>query len=375
MGVVVAPVLGPTLGGYLTDAVSWRWAFYINIPVGILALILQQKYLEDPPYIREGDPGRLDRIGLGLLAIWTGCLQFVADKGQEDDWFGSSRIRWATVFMVVAFVLFLVRSLTTDRPLLNLRILANRNFGTGCILIFLFGAGVYSITTILPLFYQTLMGYDATAAGLAVAPRGVGSFVASIIAGRLVAKMDRRILIAAGFAILAAANLWTGTLTLDISPTSLLWPIVVTGFAFPFIFIPLSGLALGTLPPREIGNASGLFNLFRNIGGSIGISAASTISQRHLQTHRNELVHWLSGASLNLQARIAQFTELMRAHVGPAKAALRAYALVNAELNRQAQAYAYVDVFRYLALLCAACVPLAFLLKRCMHRGGAPVAH
>ncbi|HWC97651.1 MAG TPA: DHA2 family efflux MFS transporter permease subunit [Candidatus Sulfopaludibacter sp.] len=371
MGVVVAPVIGPAFGGYLTDAISWRWAFYINIPVGILALILQQKFLEDPPYIRKSDPGRLDGIGLGLLAIWSGSMQFICDKGQEEDWFGSSRIRWALVFFVLAFVFFLVREMTHDKPLLNLRVLANRNFGGGCFLIFLFGACVYSITTILPLFYQTLMGYNATTAGLAVSPRGLGSLVGALIAGRLVAKLDVRKLVAFAFIVLAAANLWNGSLTLQISPWSLFWPIVITGFAFPLIFVPLSGVALGTLPQEELGNASGLYNLLRNLGGSIGIAAANTIAQRHLQTHRSEMVHSLSAGSLELRHALSRLTMLMQAHAGPVKASLRSAAILQRSLDNQAQLWAYVDVFRYLAIVCAVCVPVTFILKKAQRKAAA----
>lgn len=371
MGVVVAPVIGPAFGGYLTDAISWRWAFYINIPVGILALFLQAKFLEDPPYIENAKPGKLDKIGLGLLAIWSACMQFVCDKGQEEDWFGSNAIRWASLIFVAALAAFLVRELTHDKPLLNLKVLANRNVGGGCFLIFLFGACVYSITTILPLFYQTLMGYDATTAGLAVSPRGIGSFVGALLAGRLVAKLDSRKLVAFAFGLLCAASLWTGSLTLDISPTSLFWPIVVTGFAFPFVFVPLSGLAFGTLPQKELSNASGLYNLLRNLGGSMGIAVATTLSQRHLQTHRNEMVHAVSGSSVAVQQQLARLTMMMRLHAGPVRANLRSLALVQKLLDSQAQLWAYVDVFRYMAILCALCVPVAFLLQKTQHKSSA----
>ncbi len=364
LGVVLAPVIGPAFGGYLTDAFSWRWAFYINIPVGILAIALQSKFLEDPPQFQHAKPGKFDGIGFGLLAIWISCLQFVLDKGQEDDWFGNNLICWAAVFVVIGFVAFLIREFTHDKPLVDLRAFKNRNLAIGCLLVFALGGVLYGLTTILPVFYQTLMGYDATAAGLAVSPRGLGSILSSVAVGVLVSKMDPRKIVAAGFAVLGLSGLWMANLTLDISPNSLFWPITVSGLALAMIFVPLSKVALGTLKPTETGNASGIFNFLRNIGGSIGISAANTISQRHMQSHRSETVHWLSGASYLLRRQLSNLTHSMSLHVGPHKAMQRAYAITNMSFNNQAQLWAYVDVLRYFAILSAICVPLAFLLKK-----------
>src|SRR6516164_2750086 len=188
LGVVVAPVLGPTLGGWLTDTYSWRWAFYINIPVGAFALFMISRFVEDPSYIKNAHPGKFDGIGLGLLAVWLGALQIILDKGQEDDWFGATWIRWATAILVVALVAFLIREFTQDKPLVRLEVFRNRNFAVGCILIFLFGGVFYGLVTILPLFFQELMGYTALAAGLAVAPRGVGALLFMPVIGILTAK-------------------------------------------------------------------------------------------------------------------------------------------------------------------------------------------
>lgn len=267
------------------------------MPIGILAIILQSRFLEDPPYIMNGKPGKLDTIGFGLLGIWIACMQFILDKGQEDDWFGNTKIRWAAVICVAGFIAFLIREFVHDHPLVNLRALGNRDLAIGCVLIFVLGGGIYWLTSILPVFYQTLMGYDATAAGLAVSPRGLGSILAVIGVSVLASKLEPRRIVAAGFGVFTVAALWTGSLTLQISPTSLFLPIAVSGAAMTMTIVPLSNVSLGTMPPAQVGNASGLFNFIRNVGGSFGISAANTIAQRHLQTHRNDLVHWLSGAS------------------------------------------------------------------------------
>lgn len=371
LGVVLAPVIGPAFGGFLTDAISWRWAFYINIPIGLLAILLQGKFLEDPPYIQNAKPGKLDGIGLGLLSLWIVCLQYVLDRGQEDDWFGNAGIRWAAVVMVLGLIAFLIRELTHNKPMIDLRALSNRNLALGCVLIFLLGAVIYSLTAVLPVFYQTLMGYDATAAGLAVSPRGLGSIAASIFVGVLVAKLDPRKIVATGFAFLTFSTMWISFLTLDISPTTLFWPITLGGLGMSMVFIPLSKVALGTVSQTEVGNASGIFNFLRNVGGSVGISAANTIAQRHLQTHRSENAHWLSGSNWILQRQLHELMVRMEMHTGPRRALLRAFSITNDSLNHQAQLWAYVDDFRYIALLCAICIPSAFLLKRASKSGGA----
>src|ERR1700761_2415700 len=367
LGVVLAPVVGPAFGGYLTDAISWRWAFYINVPIGLLALLLQSRLLEDPPYIKNAKPGKFDGIGFGLLGIWVACMQFILDKGQEDDWFGNTEIRWAAVVMGIGFAAFMVRMFTAKKPIIDLRAFRNRNLAIGCVLVVVLGAAIYSLTTILPVFYQTLMGYDATSAGLAVSPRGLGSVVAAIGVGVLATKLDPRRIVAAGFTILAFSTMWLSFLTLDISPVTLFWPIVVGGLAISMVFVPLSNVALGTIPKEGVGNASGIFNFLRNIGGSWGISAANTIAQRHMQTHRNENVHWLSGSNWVMRKELSLLIAQMRLHAGPRQAMLRAYALIQKGLDNQAQLWAYVDDFRYLALLCMLCIPIAFFFKRPAH--------
>lgn len=367
-GVVVAPVLGPTLGGWITVNYSWRWAFYINIPIGILAVILIWRLVVDPKYIREAVVGKLDAIGLGLLAVWLGALQIILDKGQEDDWFGATWIRWATAILILAFIAFLWRELKLKKPLVDLRIMLNRNFAVGCLQIAIFGAVVYGMITILPLFYQTLLGYTALAAGLAVAPRGIGAIFAMPIVGFLLSKFDGRKLIAIGFAGVAVANLWLGHMTLDVSQWSMFWAVAVSGFFIGFVFVPLATLAMGALPDTQIGNASGVYNLFRNVGGSVGISIVNTIVSRHEQLHRTELSHSFSPQNPVLQRAIDGFHGLMNQHTDPVDALHRTYKLLEGAIDTQASLWSYIDDFRYLALLCFATVPIAFGLKKVSSR-------
>jgi MFS transporter, DHA2 family, multidrug resistance protein len=371
LGVVVAPVLGPTLGGWLTDTYSWRWAFYINIPIGIMAVIMIMRYVEDPPYIKNAKAGKIDGIGLGLLAIWLGCLQIILDKGQEDDWFGATWIRWAAAILLTSFVSFLIREFRHKNPLVNLHVFRNRNFRLGCILIGLFGAALYGLITLLPLFYQELLGYTAFAAGWAVSPRGIGAIIAMPIIGILTAKVDNRFLIAAGFILFAVTSLWFGEADLSISQWSFLWAIIISGFGSGCVFVPLSTTAVSGLPNEEIGNASGLYNLLRNVGGSIGISVVNTIVVRHEQLHRTELSHSLNAANPIVQGRLHGLAQYLSTQGASASLAVhRAYGLLSRTLDGQAILWSYVDDFRYMALLCFACVPLVFVLKKTVGKGG-----
>src|SRR5262249_27110265 len=298
LGVVVAPVLGGTLGGWLPDQYSWRWALYINIPVGVLAVFMISRYVKDPPYIAKANPGRIDSIGLGLLAIWIAALQIILDKGQEDDWFAATWIRWAFALMLAGLIAFLIRELTAEKPIVRLSVFRNRNFAFGCLLIGLFGAVIYGVITILPLFYQTVMGYTASASGIAVSPRGLGAILIMPVVGILSDKMDNRWLIAIGFVSYAWVSFWMAGLTLQISQWSLLWPIIISGAGAGLIFVPLSTITMGTLSNEQIGNASGLYNLIRNIGGSIGISVVNTIVTRHTQIHRVDFSRYFTASRL-----------------------------------------------------------------------------
>jgi MFS transporter, DHA2 family, multidrug resistance protein len=376
LGVVVAPVLGPTLGGWLTDTYSWRWAFYINIPVGILAISMITRYVQDPAYIKHGRAGRLDKIGFGLLAIWLATLQITLDKGQEVDWLSAVWLRWALVLLIGAFVAFIVWEWKRRDPLVNLRVFRYRNFAVGCLLIGLFGAVIYGLVTLLPLFYQEVLGYTALNAGIAVSPRGLGAIVAMPMIGVLTSRIDNRWLIAFGFGLFAICSVWFSEINLGMSQWTLLWAIVLSGFASGCIFVPLSTTAMARLPNEQIGNASGLYNLLRNIGGSVGISVVNTIVSRHEQIHRAELAHNLSSGNPVLSQQLQGLQGLMQQGSGSSGAALttptqRAFGLIDLTVAQQSRLLSYVDDFRYLAIVCFICVPLVFLLKKAVARKGA----
>ena len=363
-GVVVAPVLGPTLGGYLTDTYSWRYAFYINIPVGALALFMINRYIKDPAYIKDAKVPAFDNIGFGTLIVWTGCLQVILDKGQEVDWFGALWLRWAFVAMIVAFVWFVYRSWVCKHALVNLRIFKDRNFLLGSILIFMFGIGIYSTVTVLPLFYQELLGYTAFTAGLVVAPRGLGAICGMPVIGYLSNKIDPRYLLTFGFLTFGLTTLYFGSITLDVSPTTLFLPILITGFGLSFVFVPISTAAYGTLKNEQIGNASGVFNLMRNVGGSIGISIATTLLTRRAAVHQNEIINSVPQSGQQFQNSIHSTTQALTGSFGASNAAHPAQANLYQELGRQASSWAYVDVFRWLSLLCFFCVIIVWFFKK-----------
>ena len=374
-GVVVAPVLGPTLGGWLTDTYSWRYAFYINIPIGALAVFMISRFVHDPPYISKTKAPRFDKIGFGTLAVWSGCLQVILDKGQEVDWFGAVWIRWTFLFFVLAFVWFIYQSWWGKDPLVDLHVLKDRNFLIGCTLIFLFGIAIYSTVTVLPLFYQELMGYTAFTAGLVVAPRGLGAICGMPVIGYLSNKADPRYLLTFGFITFGLTTLYFGAITTEISPTTLFLPILITGFGLSFVFVPINTAAYGTLRNDQIGNASGLFNLMRNVGGSVGISLATTLLVRRADVHQNEIVNHVPQTGLGFQNSVQGAQHFLNGHFGPANSAAGAQASLYGQLLHQASTWAFVDVFRWLSLLSGACVIVVWFFKKVKPGRGPAGAH
>lgn len=370
LGVVVAPILGPTLGGWLTDNYSWRWAFYINLPIGILTVVMIKAFIEDPPYIREARPGRIDGIGFGLMAVSLAALQIILDRGQHDDWFSADWIIWFTIISIVALILFIIRELTVKEPIVNLRVLRDRNFTMGIFLITMVGAALYSATIMLPIFLQTLMGYPALQSGLAVSPRGIGALLAMPVVGYLSGRVDFRKLIGIGFIVVAVSLWWFGAINLDIAMRNIVWPSVLTGVGLAMIFVPLSVVAMGTLPQAEMGNASGIFNLMRNIGGSVGISIVTTMLIRNAQVHQANMVSHLTPGDLAFALRSQTLQHYFAEHFDQVEAARKAQGLIYGELQRQSSLWAFVDNFRMLALVCLVCAGTVFILKKVKPKNG-----
>ncbi len=364
LGIVVAPVLGPTLGGWLTDTFSWRYAFYINIPVGLLAVLMIARFVHDPPYIKNAKVGPFDNIGFGLLILWTGCLQVVLDKGQEDDWFGALWVRWAVAGIILGLIGWIWRSWTNRTGLVDLHVLKNRNFRTGCFLIALLRMCIYITITVLPLFYQGILGYTAFTAGLVVGPRGIGSIIGSPIIGILGSRIDNRKLLSLGFIGFGICSLYFGMVNLDIGPYTLLIPITLTGFALSFVFVPLATMTTTTLSREEMGNATGLFNMLRNIGGSIGIAMATTAIIRRAALHQTEIGAHLTASDPVLQQKATVMGAYLAHHMGRAQGRPGAMGLVYNLMLQQSALMSYVDVFRWTALLAFFCAAAVWLFRK-----------
>ena len=372
LGIVVAPMLGPVLGGWITDSYSWRWLFYINIPIGIAAVVMAVLFIHDPPYIKRG-AGGIDYWGIGYLALGIGALQIMLDKGQEEDWFASHFILILGILCVGGLVFFLVRELTTEHPVVDLRIFKNRTYATGVFLMTVLGFVLYGSTVLLPLWLQTLMGYSALEAGMAMLPRGLGSFLFMPIVGILMGKIEARKLLAAGLIIASYSIYQLSNLNLNAGYWDIFWPQLLQGTSMGLLFVPLTTITNGLIPKEQMGNATSLFNLMRNIGASIGIASVTTIAARHAQIHSNSLSANVSIYNPASQSMIASMKQAFMARgMDAATATKQANAGVFGMVQRQASMMAYIDVFFLLAIMFAVCLPLILLMKKPPKGGGGP---
>jgi MFS transporter, DHA2 family, multidrug resistance protein len=383
MAALLAPVVGPTLGGYITDNYNWRWIFYLNVPVGLLALLMCSRLVVDPEYLvaqraaarREHQP--FDLFGLVLLTVTMVCWEVMLSKGQEWDWLGDPFLRVQTllVLFLLSLVTLIVRQLRIAYPLINFRTLSERNFRSCCIIIFCAYGVLYANTTTLPALLQSLFGYDATMSGLVLSPSGVAALMMLFMVGILLGRgLDARYLMAAGVLTLAAGNLWLSRLNLDIGPWQVVWPRVVVISGLSMLFAPLNVAAFLYIPPRLRGAAVGLLALLRNEGGSVGTSMAQTILERREQFHVLRLNEKLDALNPAVQGWLQQGRELFMQRTGdPVRSQQMALRSLQELRDRQAASLAYFDVFWSSAVVAALMVFLVLLMRRSVAEKGAHV--
>jgi DHA2 family multidrug resistance protein len=372
---VVAPMLGPVLGGWLTDSYSWRWIFYINIPIGIASIIMTKLFIFDPHYIRRKSNG-IDYWGIGLLALGIASVQIVLDKGQEKDWFSTSWITVLAVLSAVSIVAFIVYELRAKEPVVNLRVFKNRTYATGVFLMAVLGLGLYGSLVLIPLVLQTVLGYPPLQAGIAMAPRGLGSFIAMPVIGMILVKVDARKLLLLGIIICSWTLIQLSRLNLNAGFWDFCWPQFYMGLSLGMLFVPLTTISMDPIPNEAMGNATSLFNLVRNLGGSIGIAAVSTIQTRRAQMDINVL-----GADVNPHNANAMFMMKSLRHLfigqggDPAMAMRQAHAAMFGMIEQQASMIAYNTTFRILGYLFLGMIPFVLLMKRPQKKGKPPAAH
>ena len=361
VGFILGPILGPTVGGYLADEWSWRWIFYINLPVGILGFLLGSAFLFDPPYLKKA--ARIDWWGLALMVAGFGCLQLVLDRGEREDWFQSSTILAMTVIAVCALIGFLIRELTAVDPILDLTAFTDRNFATGVTMIAVVGFGMFSGMLLVAVFTQKLLGYDAWTSGLVLAPGGLGN-IFSLFASGMVTRVDQRLMLAFGCLLNAAALYMMTSLTLGMDYWALALPRFIQGFAIGFIFVPLSTLTLATIRRDKLVNATAIYGMLRNVGGSVGIAVVTTLLAQRSQFHQSTLVSHITAWDPETRERLARWVVHFAAQGSDAFTAERqAIAMLYRETVNQAQLLAYADDFWLLAVMFAV-VPIFLPLMR-----------
>jgi DHA2 family multidrug resistance protein len=374
MAVVTAPAIGPTLGGWITDNFTWRWIFFINIPVGIISILLTTRLIQDPPYLkrRKLAETKIDYIGLGFVALGLGTLQVVLDKGQRDDWFESHFIVAMSVIAAASLIFVFFWEWRHKDPIIDLHLFKDRTFGISNLLMFMLGFALLGSTLLLPLFSQTMLGYTAQEAGLSLMPGGFVIILLLPLVGFLLSRYSPRWLLLFGLCILSASLFHMTNFDLDIDFRTVAVARMIQAAGMAFLFVPINTAAYAFLPRDKNNAASGLMNLARNIGGSVGISVVTTMLDRRAQVHLNYLSARLSSSNQALQARIKGLTQMVQSHGGGPSSPVP-WALIQSAVGRQATMLAYVDCFWLLGVAILLMIPMVFLIKKSKPGGGMAV--
>jgi DHA2 family multidrug resistance protein len=379
VGIMFGPIAGPLMGGYITDTMSWRWIFYINIPIGLFALFMISVFIHDPAYIRDAVKTRADRWGIALLVLWVGCLQIILDKGQREDWFQSDFILVLAAVAFLGLLAFLIVELyVAENPVVDLRVFKNVSFTTGNALMFVAFFNLMGSLVLLPLFAQMLLGYTATLAGLVLSPGGVATLFTMPVVGRVIAKRNPKYILFTGILLCAISTQLMSRFSLGADFPSLMLPRILLGFGMGCLFIPLTTLTLSSIPKREMGNATSAYNLLRNLGGSVGIAFSTTMFTRRAQLHQARLTEHLTWFDRGFSEAIARGRMLVGHGVPDLAAAAERTTMgrLYAQAVRQATMMGFNDAFWILSMLMFSIIPFVLLLKRPAHQtGDLPPAH
>ncbi|HEV7779862.1 MAG TPA: DHA2 family efflux MFS transporter permease subunit [Chitinophagaceae bacterium] len=366
MGVIVGPTLGPPLGGYITQTSGWRNIFYINIPLGIIAALLTLQYVRSPRYAQKSKSSDIDWAGIGLLAIFVGSLQYVLEKGHDDDWFASKTIIFFTATAVFAGFFFLWRELTFHNPVVQLRVLKNRNLAIGTILSFVMGFGLYGSTFIIPLYTQQILGWTPLQAGMLMVPAALTTAFLMPFMGKMLQGGARpNLLISLGMLIFFFFCFWGfKVMTPDTGKDAFFWPLIMRGIAMALLFIPITMMSLSTLKGRQIGDGAAFTGMMRQLGGSFGIALITTFMAQQMMVHRSTLVAKLDATN---GAVIAKVNALKQGFIvqgaTPEIALQKAYKVLDGGVMKQAAVLSYMDVFLYIGLIFLICIPFVLLIK------------
>jgi MFS transporter, DHA2 family, multidrug resistance protein len=367
LGVIIGPTLGPPLGGYIVDHASWPYIFYINIPLGVVATLLTLQYVRSPKYGEKSSVSNIDWLGIGLLAITVGSLQYVLEKGQDDDWFNSSTIIYLTIAAVLGLYFFIWRELRFKNPIVQLRVLKNSNLRVGTILSFVMGFGLYGSTFIIPLYTQSILGWTAQQAGMLMIPAALTTAFMMPIIGNLLQKgVPQQYLVAGGMVLFALFSFWGYfVLTPDTDSDNFFWMLIVRGMGLGMLFIPITALSLSTLKGQEIGQGAAFTGMMRQLGGSFGVALITTYLSRQTMVHRSNLVSKLDINNPAVQQRIQGMQHNFMANKGmSAETALKSsYSAMDHIVSKQAAVLSYMDVFMALGAIFLICVPFVIMVK------------